>query len=101
MPVDTGLTSRLDTLPSFMHMFHSVSGGQGALLWVSWCQYDCCRIVLLYQNGQLRSDIFMHSSPWLERSKFFKAVAEPLDTQIRLQEPLIPVWFHLLRCSQS
>lgn len=45
-----------------------------------------CRIILLYQNDQLRPDLFVSGSHWLQRSKDFRAAAEPLDAQIRLQE---------------
>ena len=45
-----------------------------------------CRVILLYQNDQLRPNLFAPGSHWLQRSKDFRAATEPLDTQIRLQE---------------
>ena len=51
--------------------------------------YCSCRVILLYQNNQLRANLFAPGSAWLQRSKDYKAAAEPLDTQIRLQGPAL------------
>ncbi|KAK9901239.1 hypothetical protein WJX75_001832 [Coccomyxa subellipsoidea] len=44
------------------------------------------RVVLLHQNGQLRSDFFAPESPWRERGRSFRQLMEPLDIKIMQQE---------------
>ena len=63
--------------------------------------YCLCRVILLYQNNQLRPDFFAPGSPWLQRSKDFRAAAEPLDAQIRLQEPASSASIHTTMPSLS